>query len=177
MKQLMSLTCLSLFCLILSSAQVHAQVSRKGGQGTKVILKKDKNETVESRSENDKDEEVSSRKVPGPTRTRTGTQTYPGRKQEPRTFPFPDRKAPEDMKRLPRRENGRSSDKDYETRRRSDDRDGRYEKAGKGRGGNRAHRHAGHHDEYCTHPGKGKHLGWHKNNKKKNKHKSKHKNH
>lgn len=184
MKQLISLACMGVLCLLLSSHQVNAQVSRKGGQGSpKVILKKDKKETSEETSKRSEPEVSRERTTTTGSRTRTGGgSTYPDRRDAPTTrqeeTQYP-RRIPRQFPRPDERQTPRypypTDDRD-EDRRRGDrrDRDGDYE-GRRHRGGDYETRRqtsceGNHHDANCNHPGNGKHLGWHKNkNKKKGK--------
>ncbi|PHN03308.1 hypothetical protein [Flavilitoribacter nigricans] len=165
MKQLLSLACMGVLCLLLSSQQANAQVSRKGGKDQpKVVLKKDKNETSETEPRNERTRTgTSTDRTSTPSRTETGGRTYPDRRQEPTTT----RREPstrQDRKRYPETENRYPRTErryPYPTGDRTK-RDQRGDRAVNGRS------HGDYHDEHCDHPGKGRHLGWHKN---KNKHK------
>lgn len=177
MKQLLSIACLGVLCLLLSSNQAYAQVSRKGGDDQpKVILKKDKNETTTNKDaetetqRNPTRTETTREKAPTTSRRKAGTRTFPDRREDTTT----DRQEQSTRRgeRLPETESRypypRTKDRYPTENRRTDRRDGDYEKHERTSGDYRgAHDR---HDESCDHPGKGRHLGWHKQkNKQKNK--------
>lgn len=176
MKKLLSFACMGVLCLLLSSNQAFAQVSRKGGKDQpKVVLKKDKNEKsqqdtpAETRSGRTRTETNQDR-TSTPSRTKTEPRSFPDRRgettnrQEPSTRER--RRLPETEPRFPR------SERRYPTENRRTDR--RDEDYGSNRRSSGDDRHFGdYHDENCSHPGKGRHLGWHK---QKGKNKQKHKN-
>lgn len=165
MKQLLSLTCLGVLCLLLTSPQLHAQISRKGDQGSpKVIIKKDKNEPIDERSERT-EPEVKRERTSTQRRTQRDRTSYPDRQEEPSTRP--ERRYPDaEIQKRPRTDRRYPSDDRYGDRRERDHR----EEAGRGDRGHGKFKSA-HQDHNCQHPGKGRHLGWHKNknNKKKKK--------
>lgn len=170
MKQLLSLTCMGLFCLLLSSVEANAQISRKGDpDAPKVILKKDKPGSTETDSRNSEPQTKSSpSRTSGQSPTQTDSRTYPDRKDGGTTTSRTSRQFPETTNRYPRSGDGRSSDGDYRNQgrrdqdgqngdwRRHDDHDSQYRKNGKNC-----------QECHCDHPGKGKHLGWHKQKNKK----------
>lgn len=174
MKKLLSLACMGVLCLLLTTDQAFGQVSRKGGADQpKVVLKKDKNETTEKDSDTEARNErtrTSQDRTSTPSRTETKPRRFPDRRgettdcQEPSTrdgrrFPETETRYPRSERRYPT-ENRRTDrrDEDYGSNRRSSE-DGYYS--------------GDYHDENCSHPGKGRHLGWHK---QKGKNKQKHKN-
>lgn len=159
MKQLLYFAGMGVLCLLLSNTTLNAQVSRKGGKDQpKVILKEDKKESseTETRSGRTRTETPTRDRTSTPSRTETNGRTYPDRRQEPQTR---ERRLPETQTRYPRTERRYpypTDDRQTRERRRDD--------------GGQARSDGDYHDEHCNHPGKGRHLGWHK---QKNKNKAK----